>query len=218
MSFLEYRITTVPTGFRKILHLNWALVLLICAVATAGFLMLYSVAGGSMEPWAGPQLSKFILGLAVMFVIGFVPIWFWQSLSGLAYAVAFLLLLGVEFFGHIGMGAQRWIELGPIRLQPSEMMKFTLVMALAAYYDALDSNKVSKPLWVLIPVLIIVAPTVLVLMQPNLGTSLMLILGGSAVMFCAGVSIWYFGAVIAVGVWGGGGSVCWARNSMAITA
>ncbi|MDO7560141.1 MAG: rod shape-determining protein RodA, partial [Paracoccaceae bacterium] len=86
MSFLEYRITTVPTGFRKILHLNWALVLLICAVATAGFLMLYSVAGGSMEPWAGPQLSKFILGLAVMFVIGFVPIWFWQSLSGLAYA------------------------------------------------------------------------------------------------------------------------------------
>ncbi len=200
MSFLEYRITTVPTGFRKILHLNWALVLLICAVATAGFLMLYSVAGGSMEPWAGPQLSKFILGLAVMFVIGFVPIWFWQSLSGLAYAVAFLLLLGVEFFGHIGMGAQRWIELGPIRLQPSEMMKFTLVMALAAYYDALDSNKVSKPLWVLIPVLIIVAPTVLVLMQPNLGTSLMLILGGSAVMFCAGVSIWYFGAVIAVGV------------------
>ena len=200
MSFLEYRITTVPTGFRKILHLNWVLVLLICAVATAGFLMLYSVAGGSMEPWAGPQLSKFILGLAVMFVIGFVPIWFWQSLSGLAYAVAFLLLLGVEFFGHIGMGAQRWIELGPIRLQPSEMMKFTLVMALAAYYDALDSNKVSKPLWVLIPVLIIVAPTVLVLMQPNLGTSLMLILGGSAVMFCAGVSIWYFGAVIAVGV------------------
>jgi rod shape determining protein RodA len=79
-------------------------------------------------------------------------------------------------------------------------MKFTLVMALATYYDALDPKKVSKPLWVLIPVIITVAPAVLVLMQPNLGTSLMLILGGAAVMFCAGVSIWYFAGVIGAGV------------------
>jgi rod shape determining protein RodA len=200
MSFLEYNIKTVPTGFNKILYFNWALLLLICAVAAAGFLMLYSVAGGSMQPWAAPQMIRFILGLGILIVVGIVPIWFWQSMSGLAYSTAFILLLAVEFFGHVGMGAQRWIDIGPIKLQPSEMMKFTLVMALATYYDALDPKKVSKPLWVLIPVIITVAPAVLVLMQPNLGTSLMLILGGAAVMFCAGVSIWYFAGVIGAGV------------------
>jgi rod shape determining protein RodA len=96
------------------------------------------------------------------------------------------------------MGAQRWIELGPIVLQPSEMMKFTLVMMLAAYYDWLDPKKVSRPLWVLVPVILIVLPTVLVLMQPNLGTSVMLLAAGAAVMFCAGVSWWYFGGVAAL--------------------
>ena len=98
------------------------------------------------------------------------------------------------------MGAQRWIELGPLNLQPSEMMKFALVMLLASYYDWLDTKRISRPLWVLVPVLLTVAPTVLVLLQPNLGTSLMLILGGAAVMFAAGVSLWYFAAVLSAAV------------------
>jgi rod shape determining protein RodA len=110
-----------------------------------------------------------------------------------------LLLLAVEFFGAVGMGAQRWIDLGFMRLQPSELMKVTLVMALASYYDMLDDKKISRPLWVLIPVALIVAPTVLVLMQPNLGTSIMLLVVGAAVMFAAGVSLWYFGGVLALG-------------------
>ena len=88
------------------------------------------------------------------------------------------------------MGAQRWIDIGPLRLQPSELMKVTMVMLLAAYYDWLDIKKTSRPLWVLIPVLLIVVPTFLVVIQPNLGTSLMLLMGGAAVRFAAGVSIW----------------------------
>lgn len=200
MSFLEYQVKTVPTGIRKVLYLNWALVLLLIAVASMGFLMLYSVAGGSLDPWAEPQIKRFALGLVLMFAIAFVPIWFIRNMAGVAYAISVLLLLAVEFFGEVGMGAQRWIDLGPIRLQPSELMKITLVMMLAAYYDWLDLKKVSRPLWVLIPVLLTVIPTALVVIQPNLGTSLMLLMGGGVVMFAAGVSLWYFAAVILIGV------------------
>lgn len=200
MSFLEHRVKFAPTGIRKILYMNWPLVLLVTAVASVGFLMLYSIAGGNIETWARPQMERFGVGLVLMFIVAMIPIWFWRSMSGVAYIVAFLLLIVVEFFGTVGMGAQRWIDLGFIRLQPSEMMKFTLVMLLAVYYDWLDPKLVSRPLYVLIPVLMIVSPTVLVLMQPNLGTSLMLLLAGATVMFVAGVSLWYFGAVLALGV------------------
>ncbi|MDM7933047.1 rod shape-determining protein RodA [Tabrizicola sp.] len=200
MSFLEYRLKQAPAGLRKILFINWPLVVLVTAVASVGFLMLYSIAGGNLDTWARPQMERFAAGMVLMFIVAMVPIWFWRNMAGLAYLVAFILLLFVEFFGEVGMGAQRWIDLGFIRLQPSEMMKFTLVMMLAAYYDWLDHKKVSRPLYVLIPVLLTVAPTVLVLMQPNLGTSLLLLLAGAAVMFAAGVSLWYFGAVLALGV------------------
>jgi rod shape determining protein RodA len=200
MSFLEYQIKTVPSGIRKILYLNWGLVVLLVAVASTGFLMLYSVAGGSLQPWAEPQMKRFAAGLVLMFAIAMVPIWFIRNMAGVAYGVSVLLLLAVEFFGEIGMGAQRWIDIGPLRMQPSELMKITLVMMLAAYYDWLDTKKTSRPLWVLIPVVLIVGPTALVLIQPNLGTALMLLMGGAVVMFAAGVSLWYFGVVAALGV------------------
>jgi rod shape determining protein RodA len=200
MSFLEYQIKTVPSGIRKILYLNWGLVVLLVAVASMGFLMLYSVAGGSLQPWAEPQMKRFAAGLVLMFAVAMVPIWFIRNMAGLAYGLSVLLLLAVEFFGEVGMGAQRWIDIGPLRLQPSELMKITLVMMLAAYYDWLDTKKTSRPLWVLIPVVLIVAPTVLVLIQPNLGTALMLLMGGGVVMFAAGVSLWYFGVIGALGV------------------
>ncbi len=196
MSFLEYRLKSVPTGLSKVFHINWALILVITAVAAIGWLMLYSIAGGNIDTWAKPQMQRFALGLVILFIVAFVPIWFWRSMSGMAYAISMVLLLIVEFFGTMGMGAQRWIDLGFIRLQPSELMKVTLVMMLATYYDWLDDEKVSRPLWVLIPVVLIVAPTILVVLQPNLGTSLMLIIGGAAVMFAAGVSLWYFVGVI----------------------
>ena len=200
MTFLEYNVKTVPTGARKILYMNWPLVLLLIAVASVGFLMLYSVAGGRLDRWAEPQMQRFALGLFAMFFVAMVPIWFWRNVAALAYGLSILMLLAVEFFGTIGMGAQRWIDLGFMRLQPSEVTKITLVMVLAAYYDWLDPKKVSRPLWVLIPVLLILLPTALVIIQPDLGTSILLVAGGGIVMFVAGVSWWYFGTVIAAGV------------------
>ncbi|AOZ68663.1 rod shape-determining protein RodA [Rhodobacter xanthinilyticus] len=198
MSYLESNLKTVPTGLRKIFYLNWPLVILLSAVAGFGFLMLYSVAGGDPTTWAEPQMKRFAAGMIAMVIVGFTPIWFWRNISAIAYLIALLLLIAVEFFGDIGMGAQRWLVLGPLRLQPSELMKIALVMFLAAYYDWLDPKRVSRPLWVLIPVAIILVPTFLVLTQPDLGTAVMLVLGGAIVMFAAGVSFWYFGTVAAL--------------------
>ncbi len=200
MSYLEYNVKAVPSGFAKFLHLNWPVILLLSAISSVGFLMLYSVAGGSLTPWAEPQMKRFALGMVLMFMVAMVPTWFLRNVSGLAYGLSVLLLLAVEFFGSTGMGAQRWINLGFMRLQPSELTKITLIMFLAAYYDWLDVKKVSRPLWVIIPVIIVLVPVFLTLRQPDLGTALLLVFGGGGLMFLAGVHWAYFAAVIGGGV------------------
>ena len=198
MSYLEYRVKTVPTGWRKVLFINWGLIVLIIGAAFSGFVMLISVAGGSLDPWASAQIQRFSIGLLAMFIIAMTPIWIWRNVSVPIYIVALLLLLLVEFLGSTGMGAQRWINLGFINLQPSEVAKVALIMLMAAYYDWLPTDKVSKPLWVLVPVIFISLPVLLVLQQPDLGTSILLLISGVIVMFLAGVHWVYFGTVIAL--------------------
>jgi rod shape determining protein RodA len=200
MSYLEYRVSTVPTGFRKIFFLNWPLLLLLTAASSVGFIMLYSVAGGSLTPWAKSQMTRFGMGMSAMVIIAMIPIWLWRNLSLLAYLFSLALLVLVEVMGSVGMGAQRWIEIGSFRLQPSELTKIALVMVLAAYYDWLPMYRKSHPLWVAIPVLIILIPTALVLKQPDLGTALLLMIVGGAVMFLAGVHWLYFAVVTGGGV------------------
>ena len=200
MSYLEYSLRTVPTGPRKILYLHWPLVLLLGSAAAYGFLMLYSVAGGSMTPWVAPQMKRFALGMVVMFAVAMVPIWFWRNVAALAYGGSVLMLLAVKLIGVTGMGAQRWIDLGFMRLQPSEMAKVALVMVLAAYYDWLDVRKVSRPFWVALPLALILLPTALVITQPDLGTAILLVAGGGIMMFVAGVHWLYFAVVIVLGI------------------
>ncbi len=200
MSYLEYAVKSAPSGLRKVLYLNWPLILLLVTVAGIGFLMLYSVAGGSFSPWAEPQIKRFGLGLVVMLVVAMVPIWFWRNISVLAYGLSALLLLAVDLYGVERMGAQRWIDLGFIQLQPSELMKITLVMLLAAYYDWLPAKRISRPFWVFLPVALILLPAFMVLRQPDLGTSILLVAGGGGLMFLAGVHWAYFAAVISAGV------------------
>lgn len=202
MSYLEYRVKAIPTGFRKIFFVNWGLVLLLVAAASIGFLMLYSVAGGQWDPWASAQIKRFGLGLALMFVVAMIPIWFWRNVSVVAYIGSLILLIVVAYFGSVGMGAQRWIDLGFMRLQPSELCKITLVMVLAAYYDWLPAERVSNPIWVIFPIIIILIPVGMVVTQPDLGTSLLLLFGGGAMMFLAGVHWAYFVSVIAMGAGG----------------
>jgi rod shape determining protein RodA len=197
MTFLDRSQKQLPKGLRKFLFLNWAVVLLLIAVASAGFLMLFSMADGSLDPWARPQMIRFAMGVVIMLAFAMIHIHVWRALAPLAYLGALVLLVAVELIGRVGMGAQRWIDLGFIQIQPSELMKVALVMVLALYYDWLPQEKVSRPLWLLPPLALTAVPVALVLAQPNLGTSILLCGAAGTVMFLAGVSLWYFGAAIA---------------------
>jgi rod shape determining protein RodA len=198
MSMMSNR-QSAPTGLRKVLYFHWPLAILLVAVCSAGFLMLFSVAGGNFSTWAEPQVMRFAIGFVAMILIGFTPINVWRNMSIPAYVIGIGLLVFVEYFGSTGKGAQRWIDLGFMRLQPSELTKITLIMFLAAYYDWLDVKKVSRPVWVIVPVIIIMVPVILTLRQPDLGTALLLVFGGAGLMFFAGVSWLYFAAVIGAG-------------------
>ena len=192
MSYLDYSVRKVPTGFERLTYVNLPILILIIAISAIGFLMLFSVAGGSLEPWAKLQMIRFSFGFLLMLIIAFVPIWFWRNISGLAYTMSIVLLVVVEFYGVAGMGAVRWIDLGFMRLQPSEIVKVTVVMFLASYYDWLPKNKVSRPLWIFLPLIIIILPVLMVLRQPDLGTGLLILIGGLTILFVAGVSWIYF--------------------------
>ena len=196
MSFISEKYQGIPTGFRKILYFHWPIALLLAAVSCIGFLMLFSVAGGNFNKWAEPQIIRFCVGFISMILISFTPISFWRNVSIPAYLISLILLFYVEYFGITGKGAQRWIDLGFIRLQPSEFMKISLVMIIALYYDWLSVDKVSKLRWLLPPILLTALPMILVLNQPDLGTAILLASGAAVVMLLAGVSLWYFMAGI----------------------
>ena len=192
MSYLDYSVRRIPTGFQRLAYINLPIIVILITIATIGFMMLFSVAGGSTEPWAKVQMTRFCIGFAMMLIIAFIPIWFWRNISGLAFFISLFLLLLVEFFGVSGMGAVRWLDLGFMRLQPSELVKVTVIMFLASYYDWLPRNKVSNVVWIIVPLLIILLPVFLVVRQPDLGTALLILLGGLSIMFIAGVSWFYF--------------------------
>ena len=200
------------TLWRKILRFNWGLGLLIAAVSAIGFLMLFSVAGGDVDPWASRQMTRFGVGLGVMVTVAMIDLRFWKVVSPAIYLGALGLLIAVEVLGVVGMGAQRWIDLGFFRLQPSELMKVALVVALARYYDWLAPERTSRPLWVLPPLILIMAPAALVLRQPDLGTAILLTTGGVGIMFLAGVSWWYF-IIGGLGAGGGVAAVLMSRGT-----
>ncbi|WP_411576846.1 rod shape-determining protein RodA [Terasakiella sp. A23] len=189
---------------RKILELNWGFVFLLMATASVGFAMLYSAAPGdpnvpgsvgSWDPWAKRQLIRFCGGLVIMFVVALTDIRLWLKYSYVLYFIALGLLIGVEVKGSIGMGAQRWISLGFFQLQPSELMKITMVLALARYFHGRSLEEIQSIPYLFVPLFMVAAPSVLILRQPDLGTTLMLILGSGVIFFLAGVRLWKFALV-----------------------
>lgn len=184
----------------KLGRVSWGLIVLTAVIACIGFGMLYSAADGNMEPWASRQIFRFMVGLILVLVIAVVDIRIWMRSAYLIYALALSTLVAVETFGFIGMGAQRWIYLGWFQLQPSELMKIALVMALARYFHSTALDDARRPILLVVPVLMVLAPIGLVLRQPDLGTAAMLVVGAGAVFFVSGVAIRYFliGGAIAV--------------------
>jgi rod shape determining protein RodA len=183
----------------KLRLINWALVALIVAIGMVGVALLYSAGGMSWQPWAEQQLTRFMVGLGVMLMLALVDIRLWLKLAYPLYAIMLLLLVVVEIMGHVGMGAQRWINLGFFVIQPSELMKITLILVLARYFHALPPEEIGNPFKLVFPALLILIPAALVLMQPNLGTATLLIAVGGAIFFAAGVRLWKFLAIAMVG-------------------
>ena len=183
----------------KVWSINWGLVLLVSLLACVGFGMLYSAANGHWDPWASKQIIRYGVALGVMLVVAVVDLKFWYRAAYPIYVIAFLLLVLVEVRGFIGMGAQRWIDLGVIQLQPSEIMKVAAVLALARYFHNVGIDEIGKPLLLLVPAGLVLVPAALVMKQPDLGTALMLVLAGGIMFFLAGVRLWKFAILIAAG-------------------
>lgn len=192
---------------QKLWQVQWLFVLLISATAGFGFVMLYSAAGGSVDPWASRQMARFGVGLAILLTVAVVDIRVWFKYAYLLYLLALVLLVTVEFAGVVGMGAQRWIVLGFINFQPSEMMKVMLVLALARYFHGLGAEEVRRPLALIVPLFLVGAPVALVLRQPDLGTAAMLAMSAAAIFFLAGVRMWKFVAIAVAGL--GAAPIAW---------
>ncbi|MCB1840359.1 MAG: rod shape-determining protein RodA [Rhodospirillales bacterium] len=186
--------------FQRFMNINWGLVILLCGVMAVGAACLYSAAGGSFSPWADKQLMRFGVGMVAMVVVALIDVKWWYKLSWPLYFIGFVLLILVEIMGHIGMGAQRWINLGFIQIQPSELMKIAVVMALARHFHGAGPEQVRRLTFLIIPAFLILAPVGLVMLQPDLGTSLMILMAGAAMVFVAGAPLWIFISGIAAGL------------------
>lgn len=184
---------------RRLAGLNWGIILLVLLMGSFGSAMLYSVAGAKAEPWALVQFVRFLVLMSLMFAFALIDLRVWFRIAYPAYGVVLALLVAVELMGVVGGGAQRWIDLGVINLQPSELMKITLVLALARYFHQLPRVYATHLPALVIPAVMIVLPVALVLLQPNLGTATMLIVASATVVFLAGASQWLF--------WSAGGAV-----------
>jgi len=184
----------------KLFKVSWSFVALLCGLAGVGYLALYSAAGGAAEPYATRHILRFGFGLVLMISIAMIDIRFIARLSWLSYAVGIGLLVMVLRVGHVGKGAQRWIELGGMQWQPSELMKLVLILALAAWFHKASWERMGNPLFLIPPSLAVLLPVGLILKQPNLGTAVITAVVGLTVFIGAGVRWWK--VLIVVGVVG----------------
>ena len=177
---------------QKLWQMHWLFILLLGATASVGFAMLYSAAGGNIDPWASRQMVRFAVGMAVLITVALIDIRLWLKYAYVFYLATVALLFAVEVMGEVGKGAQRWLDLGYFGLQPSELMKIALVLALARYFHGRSIEDVRRMSQLVVPLFLIAVPAALVLRQPDLGTALMLIIAGAVIFFAAGVRIWKF--------------------------
>ena len=171
----------------KLYHLNWLLPTLVGMIGLVGVLMIYASTNGDWNAGAKQHLFRLIFGFGLMIAIAVTDIRIWFGLAYPAYIGALALLIGVEFMGVSVNGSQRWLDLGVTRIQPSEIMKLAVVMALARFYHDLPDWRVSKPGGIIGALIIIALPVSLVMRQPDLGTSVLIILPGLILIFLSGV-------------------------------
>ena len=185
------------TPGEKLWQMSWSLIFLICCIFAFGIAMLYSAANGSWTPWAGWQLARFAVGLVMLTAVAVIDVRLLLRYAYVFYGLVFVLLVIVEIKGFVGGGAQRWVDLGFINLQPSELMKPAIVLALARYFHGVNMEEIGNPTGLIIPLAMTFIPVGLIVIQPDLGTALLIIAGSGIMFFMAGVRIWKFALVIA---------------------
>ena len=183
----------------KFCRLSFSYILLIMILACVGTMTLYSAANGSWDPWAIKHISRFGVTLLLMIGLAMVDIRYYYHGAYLFYFATLFLLVVVEITGHIGMGAQRWINLGLFKIQPSELMKIGMVLFLARYFSFTTMQNIRTIRGILIPVVLTIIPVGLICLQPDLGTALMLLFTATIMMFVVGVQWWKFALVGAAG-------------------
>jgi rod shape determining protein RodA len=184
----------------KFSQIHWALILCITVVACIGFAMMVSAAGGSFSPWATRQMLRFAFAFILMIAIAMTPASLLLRYAYVIYAVCLGLLVVVEIAGFIGMGAKRWVDVGGVNLQPSELMKLAVILALARYFHSTNPRDINRFMHLVPPVLLIMLPVVFILRQPNLGTATILTAVGVILAFMAGVRFRYFAVIIIAGM------------------
>ncbi len=189
-----HKVLTTGEGslIQKLRYVNWGLAVLLILLASMGFTALYSAAGGNFDPWASKQMVRFFVFLLAAIGVAMIDIRIWYRLAYPFYITCVVLLIIVDVTGHIGMGAQRWIKIGFIQIQPSELTKIAVVMALARYFHNASSEDMKNWRFLLIGLGFLVLPFLLVAAQPDLGTSGVIVMAGIAMFFLAGAPIWIF--------------------------
>ena len=188
---------------RPLARLPWRLIFLVAAIAMFGLVVLYSAAGGSAQPWAVKQGIVFFLFLGVAIAMSWMSETTIKSIAFPLYGATLFMLIGVEGLGFVSKGARRWLELGPLKLQPSEFMKPAMVLTLARFYELVPAGEIRRWRAIWPAAVLLGVPAILVLVQPDLGTCIMVVLCGITVMFLAGLPLWIFvvpataGAVVA---------------------
>ncbi|MEG9861500.1 MAG: rod shape-determining protein RodA [Parvularculales bacterium] len=188
------------TLYGKVQRIDWGLVLVLTLLAGVGFALLYSATRGVLESWPIQQMIRFSIGIVCATAVGLVSLRVWHGIAWLSYGAALLLLILVPLLGGATTGAQRWLDLGIIKFQPSEPMKLALILALARYYESLPAKDISRLRFMIIPVVLTLIPAMLIMRQPDLGTAFLIVATGGIIIFLAGVRILYFVLVVVVGV------------------
>lgn len=186
--------------YKKLLRLSFSYIFLITLLAFIGALTLYSAANGSWEPWAVRHISRFVLALILMFGLALIDVRQYYKYAYIFYFITLLLLVAVEISGHIGMGAQRWINLGFFKIQPSELMKIGMVLFIARYFSSVTVQGIHSVRGIIIPVTMVLLPVGLIVLEPDLGTAIMLLLTTIIMLFAVGVQWWKFVLVGVLGV------------------
>ncbi len=186
--------------FKNIRHLNFLLLFCIILIAGIGFIMLYGASGG-FNPWAIPQIMHFFLGFLLMMAIALIPVRYWLKYAYTLYCASLVSLICVCISGHTGMGAQRWLDLYFIKVQPSEIMRIALILSLSCYFHRSSLTDVRRPTFLIVPLLMVFAPFFLILKQPDLGTALLLLGTSVSIIFLVGAPLRYFigAAIMSIG-------------------